>query len=146
MKTTIYLSQAMLIGLSFIMHSFIGSPPCESDEFVDGCAPALGDFVFIKTFNVNIDKPGSKTEYSYVLSRDSEYKIVVCDRNDPGKKMIVNFYDRGKKLIATNYLKSNRKFYPTINYKCAATGVYYVEAYFEGDKSGCGINILGFKK
>jgi hypothetical protein len=135
------------LGLVLIsLSSFIVNPPCESDDFVDSCAPALGDFVFIKTFNVSVDKPGNKIEYSYVLSRDSEYKIVVCDQNDPGKKMIVNFYDRSKKLVASNYLKSNKKFYPTISYKCAATGVYYVEAFFEGDKSGCGINILGFKK
>ncbi|MBA4239323.1 MAG: hypothetical protein C0448_01255 [Sphingobacteriaceae bacterium] len=146
MKSIIYFSQAVLIGLSFLLYSFVTNPPCESDEFVDSCAPALGNFVFIKTFNINVDKPGNKTEYSYVLSRDSEYKIVVCDQNDPGKKMIINFYDRSKKLIASNYLKSSKKIFPTVSYKCAATGVYYVEAFFEGDKSGCGINILGFKK
>lgn len=146
MKKPFYSFQIVLVAISLLLFSFASNPPCESDEFVDSCAPALGEFVFIKTFNVNVDKPGNKTEYSYVLSRDSEYKVVVCDQNDPGKKMIVNFYDRSKKLIATNYLKSNKKFYPTITYKCAATGVYYVEAFFEGDKCGCGINILGFKK
>jgi hypothetical protein len=146
MKKIIYVTPSALIAMFLILTSFIGGPPCTSDEFVDSCAPALGDFVFIKTFNVNVDKPGNKTEYSYVLSRDSEYKIVVCDQNEAGRKMIVNFYDRSKKLIASNFLKTTKKFYPTISYKCAATGVYYVEAFFEGDKSGCGINILGFKK
>ena len=146
MKSILYFLKGILIVTLLSLFSFATNPPCESDEFIDSCAPVLGDFVFIKTFNVNIVKPGNKTEYSYVLSRDSEYKIVVCDQNDPGKKMIVNFYDRNKKLIASNYLKATKKFYPTINYKCAATGVYYVEAFFEGDKNGCGINILGFKK
>lgn len=122
------------------------TPSCDSDDFLDNCAPALGDFTFIKTFNVDVKKSSEKTEYSYVFSKGSEYRIVICDQNIAGKKMVVNFYDRGKKLIGTNYLKSSKKFYPTINYQCSATGVYYIEAFFEEDKTGCGINMLGFKK
>ncbi len=141
---TLVFSVAFISLTSFIVKPT--NPPCDSDEFVDKCAPELGEYVFIKTFPVTVNKSGEKTEYSYVFSKGSEYKIVICDKNEVGKKMIVNFYDRGKKLIGTNYLKSSKKFYPSIVYNCSATGVYYVEAYFEGDKSGCGINLLGFKK
>ncbi|MBS1637548.1 MAG: hypothetical protein JST26_16655 [Bacteroidetes bacterium] len=144
MKKKLILGMLVLpVSVAFLSFA---NPPCESDEFVDSCAPALGDYTFIKTFNVSVNKAGDKTEYSYVFSRGSEYRIVICDQNESGKKMIVNFYDRGKKLIASNYLKSSKKFFPTINYQCSATGVYYVEAFFEGEKNGCGVNILGFKK
>ncbi len=125
--------------------SFTAGPECGSDEFLDKFAPALGDFTFIKAFNVVLKKADEKNEFSYVFSKGSNYKIVICDVNAEGNKMVVNFYDRNKKLIASNYLKSSKKFFPTINYACSATGVYYVESYFENGKSGCGVNILGFK-
>jgi hypothetical protein len=123
--------------------SFRGADP---DALLTKCAPGLEDFVFITTFKINSEKEGEKTNYSYVLSRGTTYKIVVCEQNESGNRMIVNFYDRSKKLIASNYLKPSKKFFPSISYNCQVTGVYYVEAYFEGEKKGNGLNILGFKK
>lgn len=146
MTKIIRFSKIVFLSILVVTCSFFSNPPCDSDDFLDSCASSLGDFTFIKNFNVTVKKSGDKTEYSYVFSRDSEYKIVICDQNESGKRMIVNFYDRGKKLIASNYLKSSKKFFSTINYKCSATGMYYVEAFFEGEKSGCGLNIIGFKK
>lgn len=128
-----------------LMTSFKSGPECGSDEFLDKFAPALGDYTFIKAFNVEIDKSGQKNEFSYVFSKGSNYRIVICDQNGAGNRMVVNFYDRNKKLIASNYVKSSKKFFPTLNYTCSATGVYYVESYFENENSGCGVNILGFK-
>ena len=118
---------------------------CNTDALMAKYAPTLDDFMFVKSFNVEVKKDGEKSNYSYVFSRGAEYKLVLSDANN-GKKMIINLLDRDKKLIATNFIKSSKKYYPAINYMCNATGVYYVEAYFEGEKSGCGINILGVKK
>ena len=135
----------VLIVAPFIIASTFTSD-CGSDEFLDKCAPSLGDYKFIKTFNVDVAKSGDKkTEFSYVFSKGSNYRIVICDQNAEGNRMIVNFYDRNKKLIASNYLKASKKFFNMLNYTCSATGVYYVESSFEGDKGGCGVNILGFK-
>lgn len=134
-----------LIVASFMLSLTPGND-CSSDAYLDKCAPALGDYTFIKSFNIDISKSGDKkTEFSYVFSKGSNYRIVICDQNPDGNKMIVNFYDRNKKLIASNYMKSSKKFFPTLNYFCSATGVYYVESSFEGGKDGCGVNILGFK-
>jgi hypothetical protein len=136
----------LTILVSIIITSFKSGPECGSDEFLDKFAPALGDYTFIKAFNVEISKSGDKNEFSYVFSKGSNYRIVICDQNGEGNRMVVNFYDRNKKLIASNYMKSSKKFFPTLNYTCAATGVYYVESYFENEKNGCGVNILGFKQ
>lgn len=136
----------VLCALLLTSFSFSNGNPCDSEAFLNKCAPSLEDFVFITTFKIGVEKEGGKTEYSYVLSRGTNYRIVICDQNETGNKMIVNFYDRNKKLIASNYLKASKKFYPSISYPCPATGVYYVEAFFEGNKKGCGLNILGFKK
>ncbi|PBQ34544.1 hypothetical protein CNR22_23090 [Sphingobacteriaceae bacterium] len=137
---------SLLLASAFILLSFKSPPPCDGEALLNKYAVGLDDYVFIKSFSVSAEKIDDKTEYSYVLSRAISYRIVIGDANTESKKMIVNLYDRNKKLIASNYLKSSKKTFPIINYTCAATGVYYVEAFFEGEKKGCGINILGFKK
>ncbi len=136
---------ALMLTILFTSTSFKSAPDCGSDEFLDKFAPALGDYTFIKAFNVDLKKTDEKNEFSYVFSKGSNYKIVIGDQNVQGNRMVVNFYDRNKKLIASNYLKSSKKFFPTLSYACSATGVYYVESYFEDGKKGCGVNILGFK-
>ena len=142
-RTTVGL--VFVIAIVTLTTSLALGPDCGSDAFLDKFAPALGDFTFIKAFNVEINKADEKNEFSYVFSKGSNYRIVICDQNGEGNKMVVNFYDRNKKLIASNYMKSSKKFFPTLNYTCSATGVYYVESYFENGKSGCGVDILGFK-
>ena len=121
---------------------------CTSDAFLDKCASSLGEFTFIKSFNISIDKKSSdsKYEYSYVFSKGSTYKIIICDENINGNKMIVTLFDRNHKMIATNFNKASKKFYPLFSYPCSATGVYYLEVTFENGKEGCGVNILGFSK
>jgi hypothetical protein len=147
MKTNTFkaLGLLLIIFMSAMLTSFKTGSDCGSDAFIDKCAPSLGEYTFIKTFNIDVNKSGDKFEFSYVFSKGSNYRIVICDQNNDGNRMIVNFYDRNKKLIASNYLKSAKKFFPVLNYTCSATGVYYVETSFEGGKSGCGANILGFK-
>ncbi|MCE3226829.1 MAG: hypothetical protein K0S32_1380 [Bacteroidetes bacterium] len=146
MKRNFKKSLGILVLLAFFLTAFKNDPSCNEDALLNKFAPALEDFVFITKFKIHSEKEGDKTNYSYVLSRGTNYKIVICDENTSGNKMIVNFLDRNKKLVATNYLKANKKFFPSISFSCQVTGVYYVEAYFEGDKKGCGLNILGFKK
>jgi hypothetical protein len=146
MKKMRTLVSPLWITLLLLMCSFSSSgPECGSDEYLEKFAPALGDYTFIKVFNVQVNKADAKSEFSYVFSKGSNYRIVIGDVNEEGNRMIVSLFDRNKKLIASNYLKSSRKFFPSINYACSATGVYYVEAAFENGKTGCGINILGFK-
>jgi len=140
------LKLALAIGPVFFALAFKLAPPCDQEALLANCASSLDDFVFIKSFSVISEKGNQKTEYSYVLSRGIAYRLVICENESSKKTMIVNLFDRNKKLIASNYLKAGKKVFPIINYTCAATGVYYVEAYFDGEKKGCGLNILGFKK
>lgn len=136
----------LLVSVAWITSAFTSVAGCDPEELLKKFASSLDDYVFIKSFPVETNKTGDTYEYSYVLSRGVDYRIVICDQGEAGKKMVVNLLDRNKKLIASNFLKSTKKFYPTLNYACPATGVYYVEASFEGEKKGCGLNILGFKK
>jgi hypothetical protein len=122
------------------------SNPCGSDAFLDNCAPALGEYQYINKFDVNIKEPGGNYEFSYVFSKGTNYRIVICDQNDKSNKMEVKLYDRNKKLIASNYMSSSKEYFPVLNYNCAATGVYHMEAKFKPSKTGCGVVILGFSK
>lgn len=136
-----------VISIIGVLYSFnLKAQSCGTDAFLDKCAPSLGDFTFIKTFKVNINKEGEKKEVSYVFSKGSTYRIVICDEEIKGREMKVKLFDRNKKLIASNYLSSSRKYYPVLNYTCTATGVYYVQSSFKPGKKGCGVLILGFTK
>ena len=70
----------------------------------------------------------------------------MCDGEGLNTKMIVNIYDRDKKLIVSNFTRRNKVFSEKLDFDCSATGVYYIESYFEDDNKGCGLNILGYKK
>jgi hypothetical protein len=140
-------SAVVLVILTYCLTAFkSGSPVCNTEALMEDCASELEDYVFVKNFDVVTDKSGQKIDYSYVLSRGIEYKIVICEKTNSNRRMIVNFYDRNRTLVATNFQKSNKKIFPNITYKCSATGVYYVEAFYEGESGGCGLNIIGFKK
>ena len=121
------------------------SGQCESDDFMDKCAGSLGGFTFLKSFSYK-SKTDNKKEISYLFSKGSGYVIVVCDQNKPGSKMIMSLYDRGHKFIASTYNKSTKKHYPSINYPCSATGIYYIETQFESETDACGVSIIGFEK
>ena len=143
-KHALFFALTAIFAISFTTKSTAQS--CGTDSFLDNCAPGLEDYTFIKMFNAESDGSGSKTDVSYVLSKGSTYRIVICDQNIKGSEMTVKLLDRNKKLIATNYLSSSRKYYPVLNYTCNATGVYYIQLSFKKGKEGCGVIILGFTK
>ena len=123
---------------------------CDDDDFLDNCATLLDDYTFIKSFNIELaGKAGDEsniTELSYVFSKDHSYVLTACDlASTGGAKLIVELYDRNHKLVASSYSRSTKKSFPKIGYSCSATGVYYIKAYFEDNKNGCGVTILGFK-
>lgn len=135
--------KSLLFALLFL--PLAGYGQCDSEEFLDNCASKLGTFTFIKSFDTQMKKT-KPVEYSYIFSKGSTYKIVVCDQDIPDEKMIVNLYDRNKNLIVSSYSSKTKKHYPDLEYPCSATGVYYIEVTFESPKGGCGLTLLGFKK
>ncbi len=121
-------------------------PPCGTDAFLEHFAPKLGEYIFIKTFDIKTDPENNKSSASYILSKGSKYKIIICDQDEKGNKMKVKLYDRNHKLISSNYNSDSKKYYTAINYTCNATGVYHIESSFRKGKHGCGNIILGFSK
>lgn len=139
-------SIALLLGAAVISASFIGLDGCDPSALLKKNTPALQEYTFVKSFPVEIKKNGEKSEYSYVMSKDTKYRLVVCDGDGTNTRMIVNVYDRDKKLIISNFTRRNKVFSEKLDFDCKATGVYYVESFFENENKGCGLNILGYKK
>lgn len=120
---------------------------CDSEAFLDKCA-ILDDFKFVKANKIKLDPPlegekAPKAEYSHLLSNGNTYIITAC--HEGAGNMIVELYDRNRKFIASNYDKSQKKYYPSINYVCAATGVYYLIYSFVGAENTCGVGVIGVK-
>jgi hypothetical protein len=130
MKTKLFL------GFSLIISSYFLKAQCVSDN----CNSKLGTFTYLKTIYIDNtklqDKPNMVT---YLFSKGSTYMVLCCDQAIKGSRLIVNVYDKEKNLIATN--KQKKKVYP-----CSATGIYYIESFYEDSKDPCGVNILGFSK
>lgn len=146
MKIRLYI-QYCLLGFVFILcTSFSNHQQCDPDKLFKKHSAALGDYSFIKSFPLEIEKGEDKAEYFYIMSRDVNYRIVVCSENSYQNRMIINLYGRDKKPLTSNYDKRTKTYTETLDFICPSTGVYRVEAFFEHHQKGCGLNILGFKK
>jgi len=118
---------------------------CDDETFLDNCAAQIAGYKFLKANKVSISggKSSTSVELSSVFSTGSTYILTATGGNG---NMIVTLYDRNRKMIISNYNKSTKKFYPSITYKCTATGVYYFKYEFENGGTGCGVGIIGFKQ
>jgi len=118
---------------------------CISESFMNKCSAELDEFNFIKSYELENKKEDAK-EYSYVFSKGSTYRIIICDENEEGSRLIITLFDRNKKKIASNYDAKSKKYFSAIIYHCSATGIYFVKYEYESKKSKCAVNILGFSK
>ena len=131
----------LFFGLSLLLTGCFLKAQCISDD----CSSKLGNYTYLKTIYVDNTKLQSKPNIvTYLFSKGSTYMVLCCDQAIKGSRLIVNMYDKDKHLIATN--KQKKKIYPSIQYPCGATGIYYIESFYEDSKDPCGVNVLGFTK
>jgi len=121
-----------------------GDFDCDDEDFLDECASEITGYKFLKANKISVSGGDNATvELSNVFSKGSTYILTACKG---GTNMIVTLYDRKHKKIMSSYNKGKKKYYPSISYKCKATGVYYLKYEFEKGAAGCGVGIVGFKK
>lgn len=132
-------------GIMLLSSSVPQEVDCDDEDFLDECAEQIDGYKFLKANKVSITGAGEgqSVELSSVFSTGSTYILTACS-GGPG--MMVTLYDRKRKKIMTNYNSSKKSYYPSITYKCNATGVYYIKYEFDKGGAGCGVGILGFKK
>ncbi|MDB5273659.1 MAG: hypothetical protein JWO58_2026 [Chitinophagaceae bacterium] len=117
-----------------------GHAQCKTDECV---AKISSGYTFLKTYQMS--QVGDQLEYSYVLSKDTNYMLVMCNGGGAQNNIIVTLYDSKRKEIATNQDKASGKVFPAIAYRCNATGIYYLRFSFI-DKPECCVSVLAFKR
>ncbi len=141
----------MIIGIFLIAALQIAgigraNAQCSSDGHVENCLGKLKDgYTFLKSFKID-GQGGSKdkVEFSYVFSKDTRYFINICSEGADTGGIVVTMYDSNRKMVGTNFL--NGKFFPGIEYPCAATGIYYITFTFQAPSAYCGGSVLGFSR
>jgi hypothetical protein len=100
-------------------------------------------YTFLKHYAM--EKIGNEVEHSYVLSKETNYMLVLCDKDGGAKNVEVTLFDSSRKMVATNFDKKNNKYYSAIAYNCKATGIYYLRFNFT-PQSECCVSVLAFKR
>jgi hypothetical protein len=119
---------------------------CNYHAQTQECISKIHDgFIYVKSFPVD-GKNGSKEkiEYSYVMTRDTQYFLNVCTPEKDTDGIIVTIYDFERNPVSTNY--SDGRFFDALIFQCNATGIYYITYTFNGSKNYCAGSTLSFKK
>jgi hypothetical protein len=130
----------------FFSQALMGQNNCDLEEMLKKNKSLLEDYQYIKTFPIEITKQVDKVRYSYVLNRETKYRLVTVDYGAKGERMVVVIRDPAKKVFANNKDKQKKGYLNQVDFVCPSTGVYFFEVTFENDHKDCGLNILGFKK
>lgn len=141
------MSLLLLFVLLGLQNNLKAQSGVNDEAFLDACAEKIDDYNFLKAYKIGVKnlkkgKESDKKEYSYVLSKDTEYLLTVCTKNGGSSdiRLVLNIYDRNRKLIKSSY--QSRRHQDVVKFTCGATGVYYFEYYFIGEGDGLGVSIL----
>ena len=150
------LSIKLIFGIAFIVSFFdalrTNQPwptlykTCDAEVLCKECIPRLpADFNFIKNFMID-GQGGSreKVEYSYVLTRGTQYLVNLCAGDKTADGIVMSLYDANRNLIVSS--KAGKQYVTALAYTCSATGIYYIQYTFEGSSSFCGGSTLSFKR
>ncbi|MCK5170237.1 MAG: hypothetical protein KAQ75_10185 [Bacteroidales bacterium] len=119
-------------------------------ELVDICGMIAGEATYLKDFPIKLDaaKPGEeppRAAHSVVLSKNTKYRISICNSKDYSGEAIIQLYDSNR-LLGTNYIVATGKSYPTFDFKCTKTGVYHIFVSFKEGEQGLAVTLLSFVK
>lgn len=140
MKTRTLLLSILVLAL------FTGNAAaqCNNEEFVNASVAALAPgYSLLKSYKINGEKDLEKVEFSYVLTKGTEYLLNLKDKN-AAPATVVTLYDSKRNKIACN--KISGTIAPAIAFSCGATGIYYITYTFEPSSERCAGSTLGFKR
>ena len=129
---------------SFIITFFASSAvaQCNNEELVNASVTSLlPGYCLLKSYKINGEKDLEKVEFSYVLTKGTQYMLNLKDGN---QSTIVTLYDAKRNKVASN--KISGQLAPAIAFSCGATGIYYITYTFESASERCAGSTLGFKR
>ena len=139
------MKKLIVIVLSvFILSALEVIGQCNPETCSNQCIPKLATgFNFLKSYKV--EKGGKDyVEYSYVLTKGTQYMINICAAKEPTDGIVVSLFDSNRNKVASS--KVNGQFISAIAYPCNTTGIYYIQYSFDGSTGYCGGSALGFKR
>jgi len=117
---------------------------CNSDELANASVTSLTPgYCFLKSYKINGEKDLEKVEFSYVLTKGTQYMLNLRETNS-APTTVVTLYDAQRNKIASN--KISGSIAPAIAFSCGATGIYYITYTFESASERCAGSTLGFKR
>lgn len=117
---------------------------CDNEDLVTASVTGLSPgYCLLKSYKITGEKDLEKVEFSYVLTKGTQYMLNLKDRNQsPGT--IVTLYDANRNKVASNKISGG--IVPAIAFSCGATGIYYMTYTFESSAERCAASTLGFKR
>jgi len=145
MMNKFLLKFSILVFIIFLtgMHVYA---QCENNTQTRECISKIQNgFIYVKSFPID-GKNGlkEKVEYSYVMTRDTQYYLNLCTPENDADGIIITIYDSERNPVSTNY--ADGRFFLALIFQCNATGIYYISYTFDGSKNYCAGSTLAFKK
>lgn len=117
---------------------------CNNEELVSASVTSLlPGYCLLKSYKINGEKDLEKVEFSYVLTKGTQYMLNLKDGSQ-APSTVMTLYDAKRNKIASN--KVSGAVAPAIAFSCGATGIYYITYTFESSSDRCAGSTLGFKR
>lgn len=133
-----------ITSLLIILFASTSLAQCNNEELVSASVTSLlPGYCLLKSYKINGEKDLEKVEFSYVLTKGTQYMLNLKDRS-AAPSTVVTLYDAKRNKVATN--KVSGAVAPAIAFSCGATGIYYITYTFETASERCAGSTLGFKR
>ena len=134
----------LLAVMGMLSMATMASAQC-GDELMKQALGAMGNYQYIKDFDINLPAATSKTgtKFSVVLNSRTHYQINIANGAKNAEKVVVQIFD-GDKLLGTNF--ANGKTFEAFQFICSKTGAYQLHVYCNGGNDACARAVLSLVK
>ncbi len=123
----------------------VGSHAQCGDELMKQALGAMGNYQYIKDFDIKLPAASSKTgtKFSVVLNSRTHYQVNIANGTTNTENVIVQIFD-GDKLLGTNF--ANGKTFSVFQFICSKTGAYKLNVFCNGGTDACARAVLSLVK
>lgn len=134
----------ILLLLALVLSAFTAQAQC-GDELMKQALGAMGNYQYIKDFDIKLSAGTSKTgnKFSVVLNSRTHYQVNIANGSSNSENVVVEIYD-GDNLIGSN--SANGKVFTAFQFICSKTGVYKLHVCTQGDTDACARAVLSLVK
>lgn len=131
--------------LALVLAAFTTASAQCGDELMKQALGAMGNYQYIKDFDIKLSAGTSKTgsKFSVVLNSRTHYQVNIANGSSNSENVIVEIYD-GDNLIGSN--SANGKVFTAFQFICSKTGVYKLHVCTSGDTEACARAVLSLVK